>query len=94
MLDPNDPNVRIAVFGQVVQDFLKSDVGDFLLRKAQEEANDAMDLLKKAPPEDALSIRELQNRIWRAESIMNWLGEAIETGLQAKEQLEEENHGS
>jgi len=93
VLDPADPRVEWASFGRMVEDFLQGPIGDFLVKKAQEQSADAMDKLKVAAPEDPNAIRTLQNQIQVAESIIRWLGEAIHEGQMALEHLKEESDG-
>lgn len=93
MLDPADPRVDWASFGRMVEDFLHGPIGDYLVKKAEEQASEAMEKLKVAPPEDINTIRTLQNQIQVAESIVRWLGEAIHEGQMALESLKEDSDG-
>jgi hypothetical protein len=91
MLDENDPKVRTAVFGRQVEDFLKSDIGDFLLQLARHQEQEATEALVMVDLSKA-DVRELitmQARIWQARSFQGWLGDAVRKGLQALEMLEE-----
>jgi len=90
MLQANDPVVEDAVFGKEVEQFLETRVGAYLLRKAQDEASEALEALADVDPEDAKAIRTAQNKVKRADSIIGWLAEAIRTGIQATEQLRED----
>jgi len=92
VLDPNDPVVEWAKFGVQVEDFINSPVGQFLVDKARAQINDALEKLQVADPEDPKIIRALQNQACVAESIMQWLGEAIREGQGALNALREE-HG-
>jgi hypothetical protein len=89
-LDPNDPAVRTAVFGQEVQDFLHSPIGDFLLKRAEAKLEQAISKLKKINPEDATGIITLQNEIELLEAFESWLGDAVVEGLTAIAVLEGE----
>jgi hypothetical protein len=93
VLDPADPRVEWATFGQMVEDFIKSPIGEFLVKKAQDQSNDAVEKLKVASPEDPISIRAIQTEIQVAESIVQWLCEAIHEGQMALETLKEDNDG-
>lgn len=89
-LDDIDPQlVEGAVFGRLVEDFLGSDVGRYLVAKAEAEAEEATDLLKKVWPWRTRRIQQLQNRIAVAESIQQWLGDAIVEGHNAMNLIEE-----
>ena len=79
-----------AVVGRQAEEFLSSDVGQALLAKAELEAQDAMNELKTISPDRAQEIRELQNRIWRADHFESWLVELIQEGRQAATQLEQQ----
>jgi hypothetical protein len=88
--EPIDPTLEIAIFGRQVEDFLKSDVGDYLINRAKDEAEEAMDLLKNTHPWRKRRIQQLQNQIKVAESIKGWLGGAVAAGIQATRVLEGE----
>ena len=77
----------------MVEDFLEGPIGDYLVKKADEQASKAIDELKVTPPEDTNAIRTLQNKIQVAESITGWLGEAIHEGQMALEHLKEDSDG-
>ncbi len=78
----------IAVLGEQVDQFLKSDVGQFILARAGEEEEAGVEELKTLKCTDVDGIREAQNRVWRAASVREWLQEAIKDGLKAKSILE------
>jgi hypothetical protein len=73
-----------AIFGREVQAFLGTSVGKFLVRRAEEEAQEATHALKAVFPMRWRRITELQNKIYRAESVQKWLGEAIMDGIHAE----------
>lgn len=87
--NPLIPLVQEAVFGKQVEEFLSSDIGIYLVKKAEAEASDAIEKLKTCPADDPKAIRTLQNQIFRAESIQQWLGEAIHRGLEAIQNIDE-----
>jgi hypothetical protein len=82
-LDPEDPLVRQAVFGQEVQDFLRTPIGDFLIKRAETQLAQAIEKLKTVPPELSGSIAKLQVEIQFLERFEGWLGEAVQAGLTA-----------
>lgn len=90
-LDPDDPKVRWAVFGKQVEDFLYSDIGDYLLGCAKREEQEALEQLRRVAPWRRRRIQQLQNQIAIAESIQRWLGDAIASGHAALEQLREDH---
>lgn len=87
-LDENDPIVQSAVFGSQVEQFLNSDIGRYLVQRAEDEAELANDQLKRVLPWRSRKIRELQNRIWVAENFQQWLADAIMDGQQSLRILE------
>jgi hypothetical protein len=82
-LDPENPTVRTAVFGQVVQEFLKGEIGDFLIRRAESKLAALTERLKKIQPDKALEIAALQAEIRFLEGFEAWLGDAVREGLTA-----------
>jgi hypothetical protein len=88
-LDPNDVTVRAAVFGVQVQQFLDSEIGVYLIERADNQAETALKELVIADPTQPEVIRAIQNRIKVADSIVSWIREAIEMGDQATESLRE-----
>ena len=75
-------------FGLDVNQFLKSPIGRYLLRKAEEEKTDAMADLVDVSPFDSEQIRALQSIIKRADSLAYWLADAIQAGKNAETQLD------
>lgn len=89
-LNPEDPIVRTAIFGRQVSDFLSSDVGQYLMQKADDHAQEAIDALTRADPEDPKAIRKLQNQIAVADLIASWLKAAEFEGEQAEDHLRQQ----
>ena len=77
-------------FGFEVQAFLESNLGRYLIRRAEGQIEEAVEKLKHVNPEDARQIRALQHTIHVAEDIQYWLGEAIQAGLNAQREFPEE----
>lgn len=92
MSEPN-PEIKLIHetidFGFQVEAFLLSPVGKYLVGRAEGEIDEAVQQLKVANPTDAALIRELQNKIYRAESVQFWLAEAIQEGTNAQRELHE-----
>ena len=80
-----------AMIGKDAEDFIESDIGRYIIGCAEQEAKEAMDQLKTVWPWRRRKIQELQNKIYRAESIQSWLAELVVTGKQALQQLDGEN---
>lgn len=84
----NDLLIAEAMLGQDAQEFLSSELGRYLLGRADQEKEEAIDQLKRISPWRKRRITELQNAIWRAESIKEWIVEMIQTGQAAEHALE------
>ena len=76
-------------FGDEVEQFLKTRVGRYMLQMAQLNIDEAVEELKKCDAEDFKAVRKWQNKIQVAESIQQWLLEAVAAGLQALQRLDE-----
>lgn len=83
MASEKDVLLAHAMVGEKCREFLQTDVGRLIEGRARGEAEEAMEALKDADPEDSKLIRKLQNDIYRAESIIDWLNQTIEAGEQA-----------
>jgi hypothetical protein len=88
-LNPEDPIVRTVILGRQVTEFLSSDVGAYLMQRADDFAQEAIDALTRVDPEDPKAIRVLQNKIAVADLIASWLREAEAQGEQAEQHLKE-----
>jgi hypothetical protein len=78
---------REAALGLQVEHFLAGEIGKYLVGRAEAEVDAAVQALKTVKPTDAERIQELQNEIFRAESVQYWLAEAIQAGLNAQQEL-------
>ncbi len=90
-LDPDSPDVRAAVLGKQVEDFLETDIGLYILGHAEAYATHAMRQLETVSPWRRNRIRDLQNQIKVSKLVISWLSEAITSGQQAAEVLETYN---
>lgn len=84
-----DPLLKAVDLGFQAEAFLQSDVGRYLVSRAEAQIDEAVELLKNADPEDAKAIRSLQNEIVVAESVQYWLADLIQQGENAQQQLHE-----
>lgn len=95
LLDALDPTTRTLVaeidLGQQAKEFVESDLGRYIIGCAHQEIISAQAALKTALPWRRRKIQELQNRIWRAESLLLWLRDLIEAGRSAGQTIEEES---
>ena len=90
MIDMSDPRVNWAQFGKQVEMWLDTDVGRYLVKRANDEINEAVEAMKRTNPQDVKLMIEVQNRVKVAESVLGWLGDAIQEGHSALESLKDE----
>lgn len=74
-------------FGIDIEAFLQSKIGRYLIQRAEADLNQALQGLKEVNPFDNEAIRLLQNTAWRAESVQQWLADAIQDGWNAEKIL-------
>jgi hypothetical protein len=75
-----------AVFGRQVEEFICSDIGKYLMARAEKDWSEAVLRLRDCPPEQLL---KYQADMKRAESIRFWLSSAVEEGLRALNLIQE-----
>lgn len=88
----SDIHVAEAVLGRDAAEFLASDIGRYLVGRCDQEARDAMQALATVSVWRRNRIRQLQNEVWRAQSVRAWLVELITAGRQAEAILSEQEH--
>lgn len=91
-LDLQDPKVQWATFGKQVEYFLQSDVGSYLVKRAKQEGDEALEELKKVDAFDGNKVAACQLKARVADAVIVWLGDAIAAGESATEQLKQESH--
>jgi len=79
----------VAVLGERVDQFLKSDIGRYLLDQADAEEQAGLQHLRTVNCNDAEAVRRAQNRVWMGEHIKSWLKDAVSAGLKARMILED-----
>jgi hypothetical protein len=84
----NDELFARAAFGQQVDQFWLSQIGNYLQTRAREEYTAALESLKSCDPTDARLVMKLQGDIWRTEAFEKWLSEAILDGIKALDLVE------
>jgi len=72
-----------AMLGRDAEDFLNSDIGRYIIGRADQEIAEATELLTRVSPWRRRRIAQLQNDIWRAQSVKGWLAEMITSGKAA-----------
>lgn len=78
-----------AVLGKDAEEFLSSDIGRYIIGQCEMEAAEAKDELARIHPWRTRRIRDLQNQVWRAESVRMWLAELVIAGKAAMQVLDE-----
>jgi hypothetical protein len=78
-----------AILGRDAEDFARSELGQFILKRCDLEIEDAQDELSRVFSWRRKRIQELQNKVWRAKSMKTWLGELISNGRSAEAALDE-----
>jgi hypothetical protein len=78
-----------AVLGRDAEDFLRSELGQFVLKRCELEVSDAQDKLARVSSWSRNRIQELQNEIWRAKTLQGWFAELIQNGRAAEAALDE-----
>jgi hypothetical protein len=78
-----------AVLGRDAEEFLNTELGRYMLGRCEQEIQEAQDQLSRVSSWRRRRIQELQNRVWRAKSVKEWLAELISNGKSAEAALEE-----
>lgn len=93
LLEDLDPTTRTLVIeadlGRQVPDFLRSDIGRYLIGCAEQEYQEAVLELAEVAPWRRRRIRDLQNQAWRARTFMGWLRDLVISGRSAENALAE-----
>jgi hypothetical protein len=79
-----------ATLGRDAEEFMSSDIGRYLLGRCEQDIQDAVEKLSVVSPWRRNRIRQLQNEIWRAQSVRGWLAELVGIGRQAETILDED----
>lgn len=91
LLGALDPDTRTLVseadLGRQVPEFLRSELGRYLIGCAAQEHFDSMLQLETVAWWRRRKIQELQNRAWRARSFLSWLRSLILSGRSAENAL-------
>ena len=83
-----EEHIIVATFGEQVQNFMNSDVGRYLIGRADQQSEEAFFQFKHCDVNDVEKVRSLQNTILRSEEFKLWLGEAVQDGLHSLNILE------
>jgi len=89
MSDDSEILLDVAVLGEQVDQFLKSDVGVYLMQHAAAQEEQGLEELRRVDCKDAAAVWNAQNKVWIAEKFRVWLSEAVQAGLKAQMILED-----
>lgn len=84
----NDVLMAEASLGLDAQDFLSSELGRFMVGRCDQEIAEASEKLATVSTWRRNRIQQLQNQIWRAQSLKGWLVELVISGRQAEALLD------
>jgi hypothetical protein len=74
---------RRAAFGKQMEHFMSSDIGNYLIARAHEQKLEAQEAFLTVDCNSALAVYDIQNRILVANSVVGWMLDAVNDGLQA-----------
>ena len=72
-----------AILGKDAEDFLKSEVGQYIVGRIEQDIEEAKSKFTEVDPTDAKAVMSLQNEIKRAESLKQYFEEIIVAGRNA-----------
>lgn len=78
-------------FGITVEEFLNSEVGKYLVSRAERERETALTALLTADPEDKRKVIELQFQGRLPDLVMKWLADAVTSGRLAERELTQDD---
>lgn len=77
----------IVDLGLSAQQFLSTPLGKYVHDRAVAEVDTKVEELKRCDPTDAKAVMKLQGEIWRAESFLYWMADAIREGAELATQM-------
>jgi len=80
-----------ARLGIEMETFLRSEVGQYLVGRAELEEREALEALAEVDPEDPACIRAAQFRLQVARAAPRWIRDAIQSGRIAQSTIEVED---
>jgi hypothetical protein len=87
----SDQLIEDVIFGRRVETFLGSDVGQYMLRRIENERYEFTEKLIVANPNDANEIQKLQNSILVVNSIKGWLEDVLVQSMESEVRLNEQD---
>lgn len=89
MTEETEILLDVAVLGEQVDQFMKSDIGQYLLQHAAEQEAKGVEALKRVDCKDTSAVWDAQNQVWIAEKFRVWLEDAVRAGVKAQMILED-----
>jgi hypothetical protein len=89
-LNPDDPLVRTAVFGEQVQEFLRGDIGSYLIERIERKVQEIEHQLHTCDFATVQDFKLHQARLAMYEGLQAWLGDAVAEGIRATQTLDGE----
>jgi hypothetical protein len=89
MSEESEILLDVAVLGEQIDQFMKSDVGKYLLQHAAAQEEEGLEQLRRVKCNDAEAVWQAQNKVWIAERFRVWLEDAVSAGLKARMILED-----
>lgn len=89
MTEETEILLDVAVLGEQIDQFMKSDVGKYLLSHAAAQEEEGLEALRRVKCTDPQAVFEAQNKVWVAERFRTWLEDAVRAGLKAQMILED-----
>lgn len=83
-----DVTMAEAILGRDAEDFFASDLGRYMLGRAEQEEVAAIEEMIACDVNDAEHMERLQNIIWRSRVFKDWLAELVTNGKQAEAVLD------
>jgi len=78
-----------AKLGIDAERFISSDVGKYIIAKAEHDANEAINKMKTVNTADSDAVSKIQSDLLIPDKIINWLSEVINEGQACEYQLRE-----
>lgn len=85
-MDTNDA-FEVARFGVEVERFIHSDIGKYLIDRAEMDRDRAIKEMKTVDVADTAAVRRIQNDLNIPDRVMAWLSDAVQSGYAAHEAL-------
>lgn len=79
----------VAVLGEQIDQFFKSDIGKYLLGHAAAQETEGLDELRRVDCNKPEEVWNAQKKVWVAEKFRVWLHDALQAGLKARMIIED-----